>query len=254
MPVQTEGLVQVTVKSSALGRRGDITAYIPHELAGCSEAPIVTLLHGVYGSHWAWASKGQAHLTIRRLIAAGAIPPCLVLMPSDGLWGDGSGYLPHQDHNPEAWIVDEMPALAARLTSACTATSPHFLAGLSMGGFAALRLGAKYPDRFAAVSGHSSATHQHHLTAIIEETATGWSQAPVDLDVLTAIRMATGPLPRLRFDCGVDDIFISANRALHMALQDAGIAHVYEELPGGHDWDYWRTNLERSLLFFLGRD
>jgi len=31
---------------------------------------------------------------------------------------------------------------------------------------------------------------------------------------------------------------------------EAGIAHVYEEFPGGHSWDYWSTHLERTLLFF----
>ena len=44
--------------------------------------PLVLLLHGVYGSHWAWAFKGGAHRTAQRLIDAGAIPPLVLAMPS----------------------------------------------------------------------------------------------------------------------------------------------------------------------------
>jgi enterochelin esterase-like enzyme len=253
LPSETKGLLQVTVKSAALGRRADVTAFVPDDVSDLRNAPIVVLLHGVYGSHWAWSAKGQAHVTARRLMEQGRISPCVLLMPSDGLWGDGSGYLPHRDHDPEAFIVTEAPAIAARLTPSCSDSSPLYLAGLSMGGFAALRLAGKYPDRFVAVSGHSSATHQSHLAKIMEETTEGWSQQPADQDVVQALLHANGPLPRLRFDCGLDDMFLSANRNLHTHLQNAGIPHVYEELPGGHTWEYWQTNLERSLLFFLAQ-
>jgi enterochelin esterase-like enzyme len=58
------------------------------------------------------------------------------------------------------------------------------------------------------------------------------------------------PLPPLRLDCGRDDFLIEANRALHQRLHRAGIAHLYEEFPGGHDWSYWSRHLEDTLLFF----
>lgn len=51
-----EGLRQLTVKSHALGRRADVTVFDPK--AGTDALPLVILLHGVYGSHWAWTMKG----------------------------------------------------------------------------------------------------------------------------------------------------------------------------------------------------
>jgi enterochelin esterase family protein len=34
-------------------------------------------------------------------------------------------------------------------------------------------------------------------------------------------------------------------RRLHKSLQDAGIAHVYDESPGtDHEWQTWRRNLK----------
>lgn len=248
--IAADGLAFVTVKSRALRRRADVTLYAPPAAQGVADLPVVVLLHGVYGSHWAWALKGRAHLTAARLIAQGALPPVALLMPSDGLWGDGSGYVAHADHDAEAWIVDEMPALARELVAGCSAHSPLLLAGLSMGGFGALRLAGKYPQRIAAAAALSAVTEASQFDALIEESRAGWSAVPADRSVLAALAGADAPLPPLRIDCGLDDPYLEANRALHRALRHAGIAHHYAEAPGGHDWGYWSATLEHTLRFF----
>src|SRR4051812_8570591 len=111
-----DGLLPVTFKSHALGRRADVTFFVPPGTDGARDLPLVLLLHGVYGSHWAWALKGGAHRTAARLIAEGEIPPMVLAMPSDGLWGDGSGYVRHASGGDyERYIVDEVPACAAEV-------------------------------------------------------------------------------------------------------------------------------------------
>src|SRR6267154_1045225 len=107
---EADGLKWVTVKSRALRHRADLTLFVPRQAASVSNIPVVILLHGVYGSHWAWALKGGAHRMAARLIDAQQIPPMVLAMPSDGLWGDGSGYLPHPNHNFELWVVEDVPA------------------------------------------------------------------------------------------------------------------------------------------------
>ncbi len=82
-----QGLDFITVKSNALKKRADITVFSPPN-AG-KNTPLVILLHGVYGSHWAWAMKGNAHITTQNLIEAGQIKPMILAMPSDGLYADG---------------------------------------------------------------------------------------------------------------------------------------------------------------------
>ncbi|MDQ8756794.1 alpha/beta hydrolase-fold protein [Sphingosinicella sp. LHD-64] len=248
--IGADGLTFVTVKSAALGQRADITFFVPPEAEGIADVPLVLLLHGVYGSHWAWALKGGAHRTAARLIAEGVLPPVVLAMPSDGLWGDGSGYVAHLSQDFESWILDEVPAAASQVCAGCTGRSPLFVAGLSMGGFGALRLAGKHPGRIAAAAGHSSITDIAELDALIEEDRRGWSDAPADRTVLTALLDAPGPLPPLRFDCGLDDPFLAGNRWLHHALKEAGIAHTYKESEGGHDWPYWSRTLADTLAFF----
>ncbi|WP_218280880.1 hypothetical protein [Verrucomicrobium spinosum] len=90
------GLRFATVKSNALKRRADVALFTPQGYMPKS-LPLVILLHGVYGSHWAWALKGGAHRVLQRLVSRDEVPPMMLAMPSDGLWGDGSGYLAHQE-------------------------------------------------------------------------------------------------------------------------------------------------------------
>lgn len=248
--IEPTGLQFVTVKSRALGRRADVTLFVPPEARDATDLPIVILLHGVFGSHWAWSLQGAAHLTTAKLIAEGSLPPVALLMPSDGLWGDGSGYVKHAEDDAERWIIDEIPLLACKMVPACTKRSPVMVAGLSMGGFGALRLAGKYPHRVAAAAASSAVTDVEQLDALIEETRSAWSQAPADRSVIAALTQSPGPVPPIRFDCGSEDPFAEGNRALHRALQRAGVAHRYVESQGDHDWSYWSRALEDTLRFF----
>lgn len=246
--IPADGLRFATVKSAALRQRADVTLYVAPGAA--ADLPIVILLHGVYGSHWAWALKGGAHRTAARLVEAGALPPVALLMPSDGLWGDGSGYVAHAAQDFERWIVDEVPALAVQAIPGCTPRSPVMIAGLSMGGFGALRLAGKHPDRFMAAAAHSAMTDIAQFDGLVEDGREHWSDAAADRSVAAALLAAPGPLPPIRFDCGREDPYVDGNRALHAALDTAGIAHRYVEREGAHDWPYWSAALEGTLRFF----
>jgi len=250
---EADGLRWVTVKSPALRHRADLTLFVPSHAKSESNVPVVLLLHGVYGSHWAWALKGGAHRTAARLIESHQIPPMVLAMPSDGLWGDGSGYLPHRDRDFERWIVEDVPAAAREAVWTVTEQSPLFINGLSMGGFGALRLAGKYPDRFAGAGGHSSMTHFDQFTMFVEEPLESYACPPGDRSVLETLLKNRARLPPLRFDCGTEDQLIEFNRELSRELRRAGIAHTYEEFPGGHSWPYWETHLEDMLRFFAAQ-
>ncbi len=245
-----EGLSFLTVKSRALRGRADITLFVPAQAQALRDVPLVVLLHGVYGSHWAWSIKGGAHRTAQGLISQGRIPPLVLAMPSDGLSGDGSGYMPFPDRDSEKWIVEDVPR-AARAAAAClSADSPLFLCGLSMGGFGALRIGAKYPAAYRGVSAHSSVTHFEQMMKFVEEDI-GRSGAPTqDYSVLETMLRHRAVLPPIRFDCGTEDELLEYNRQLHRDLDTHGIAHRYEEFSGGHDWTYWAEHVADSLRFF----
>jgi putative tributyrin esterase len=245
-----DGLTFLTVKSSALRGRGDISLFVPPEARSLRNVPLVLLLHGAHGSHWNWPITGRAHRTAQRLMCEGKIPPLVLAMPSDGLWGDGSGYVAHPKQDFEKWIVDDVPQ-AARAAAPCLSdASPLFMGGLSMGGFGALRIGAKYPERYRGLSAHSSITHLEQMKDYVAEDISSFGAPAADCSVLATMLRNPSALPPFRFDCGVEDPLLKYNRQLHQDLDAHGIPHGYEEFPGGHDWFYWKAHVEESLTFF----
>jgi putative tributyrin esterase len=246
-----EGLRFVTVHSVALRGRGDLTVWCPEATSARSPLPLVVLLHGVYGSHWAWALKGAAHRTAARLIASGAIPPMALAMPSDGLAGDGTAYLTTPMADYESWILDDVPAAVAESTSAVDPAAPFFLAGLSMGGFGTLRLGGRHPRRFRGLSAHSAVVSLEDLKPFLG-SAPPWTETVEDPEVGNVLTRAGVEPPPMRFDCGLDDPLLGSNRALHRRLEAAGVPHRYEEFEGGHTWPYWESHLVETLRFFGG--
>ncbi len=240
----------ITVQSPALRQRVDLTLYVPPSADPKAPLPTVTLLHGVYASHHAWAFRAGAHVILEKLIASGRVRPMSLLMPSDGLWGDGSAYMKHGGRDYAAWIVDEV-AEAAGQADPRLVGGPRFITGLSMGGFGALRLGALYPDKFAAFSGLSSATDLTQLEELCRQSGFHYDLAPDQpRTVLEAILANRERLRPFRFDCGSDDFLIEPNRRLHRELTAAGIAHRYVENPGEHNWPYWQKHLGDTLEFF----
>ncbi len=243
-----QGLDSITVKSNALKKRADITVYTPS--VSDEILPIVILLHGVYGSHWAWTMKGKVQETAQKLIDNGQIKPMMLVMPSDGLYGDGSGYVPHKTENYEKWIVEDVIQVVKEQYPQATDASPVFITGLSMGGFGALRLGAKYPSVFRAFSGLSSITHFNQIGEFVSNFKQLQEDALEQDGVLDWLLKNKDILSPFRFDCGSEDILIEHNRKLHNDLKFNQIPHIYKEFSGGHTWDYWAEHIAETLLFF----
>ncbi|MEM6641807.1 MAG: YqiA/YcfP family alpha/beta fold hydrolase [Bacteroidota bacterium] len=244
-----EGLKFITVKSKNLLGRGDICVFVPegkHE-----NLPVVTLLHGVYGSCWVWALKGNAHGVARDLITSKKISPMILAMPSDGLWGDGSGYLPHGKQDFENWIAEDVQQAVLENVPEVSAQSKHFICGLSMGGFGALKIGSRHHQKFCAISAHSSITSYNQMSLFVEEEERHYrSENPELEDAFVSILNNRDHLPPLRFDCGTEDLLLDYNRKLHLQLEQEDISHIYEEFSGGHQWNYWQDHLTDSLFFF----
>ena len=247
---ESNNLRFITVKSSNLKGRGDICVFVP-PMENLKDIPIVTLLHGVYGSAWIWAHKTGVHFTALKMMEEGIIKPMILAMPSDGLWGDGSAYLPHNEKNFERWVLNDVIDAVVENIDCVSNKSDLFIAGLSMGGYGALRLGAKYPTKYKAVSGHSSITNKNQMHLFVEEDESNYNQPnAVEEDVFNLMLQNKINLPQIRFDCGKDDLLIEQNRELHKNLTEANIAHSYQEFEGEHEWSYWQEHVKDTLVFF----
>jgi len=248
--LEVAGLRFLTFRSPALGRRGDVSLFVPPGCQGLHDLPLVVLLHGVYGSHWAWPFKGGAHGAALTLIESGAIRPMVLAMPSDGLWGDGSGYVRHGGADYEAWILRDVVECVSQVVPQVSERAGLFLTGLSMGGYGALRMGARHGGRIDGISAHSSITHLDQIGDFVTDPVAEYEVSPPERAALHWIVTHRDQLPPLRFDCGIDDPLRAANQALDLELTRRGIPHEYHEFPGGHEWSYWVTHVSDTLIFF----
>ena len=246
-PVNATGVRFATLYSPALGRRADMTLCVPE--TGDDELPLLILLHGVYGSHWNWWACGHAPQIAAEMTRAGTMRPFAIAMPSDGLWGEGSGYVAHRDFDAEAWIVEDVPGFVGEVLPRVR-TDRFYLSGLSMGAYGALRLGMKHAAKVKGISAHSAVTRIQNLQAFVQEPMEEYlSGGEANAEILHWASLNRAALPPLRFDCGLDDSLLEDNRALHRALVDLNVPHTYEEHSGGHTWEYWQEQVRSTFRF-----
>ena len=158
--------------------------------------PLVILLNGVYGSHRTWAEQGEAHLTALRLMNEGRIRPMVIAMPADGIWSLRTGFVRHLDGAYERWIMQDVIAC---VKNTVPELGPEvFLAGLSIGGYGALRLGAKYGGLVRGISAHSPITRLHDMARFVPEPNSYLADEPF-VGVWIARHRTT--LPPIRFCC-----------------------------------------------------
>ncbi|MDF2628967.1 MAG: S-formylglutathione hydrolase [Symbiobacteriaceae bacterium] len=214
--------------SAALRRQVTYTAILPDNQQG--PAPVVMMLHGFSDDHTAW-------INFSNLVRHARQYPFIIVLPDGGI----SFYLnAHPAMMYEDFLIQDLYTHVNATLQA--KPGPWAIGGLSMGGYGALRLGARYPGRFASVWAHSSAFFR------LEEMP-GLPMEPADADIyaMTAALGAGQVRPVISFDCGTEDFLIEHNRRMHAHLEEVGVAHRYFEHPGAHTWEYWDEHVREAL-------
>lgn len=252
----TDKCMTLTVHASSLKGRGTISCY--NAYSETRDLPIVILLHGVYGNHWVWMNMGGVHNVYDRLRANkdadNSIDEMLLVMPEDGSYYAGSGYLPLSNgYDFERWIMEDMLETVIKKVPSASEKSRLYITGLSMGGYGALRLGAKYANTFSGISAHSAITNIKEMSLFVKEDLSIYHcEDPHETDALYWFKRNKQHLPPTRMDCGEDDELYAGNVQFSQLLKDARIDHTFLTSTGGHEWPYWHRMVEHSLRFFDG--
>jgi S-formylglutathione hydrolase FrmB len=150
------------------------------------------------------------------------------------------------------------------------------IAGISMGGYGALRFAFAHPELFGSVSAESAAlitaTPNQLNAAIHSGTPLGNLLGPVfgrpidqahwranDPFVLTRKNAAGLRKIAIYFNCGRNDDlgFQKGAEALHRELQAEGVLHEYDLYAGDHSLEYFLAHLGEVMEFhwkaFVGR-
>ena len=122
---------------------------------GLMRYPVLYLLHGADDTETAWVDYGNIKERLDRLITSGAIPPTIVVMPGcKSCWWINSA----KSQMETAFWTDLVPSIDQRYRSIPNRNG-RLIAGVSAGGYGAVRFAMKYPDRIAAVAALSPAIY-----------------------------------------------------------------------------------------------
>lgn len=241
------------VQSAALGRTMKYRVLLPHDY-GASERryPVLYLLHGLDGDYTDWTTRTNLAEYSRAL-------PLIIVMPDGGnSWYTNAAGSPADRF--EDYILTDLPADVVRKYRTVNSRHGRAIAGLSMGGYGALKMALKRPAAFAVAgsfSGAFSITEADgigtQLNAIERERAGriyGAGEAPGrrENDVYALAAAAKpGAAPYLYLDCGTTDFLLDDNRRAAAAISGSGLAYEYHEVAGAHAWDYWDRRVREFL-------
>jgi len=211
--------------------------------------PVVYLLNGYDGNYAQWTKTAPQ-------LAKTADDLKMIFVYPDG--GKSSWYFDSPlDSNMqyESYIIKELvPYVDANFPTKANPKS-RAITGLSMGGHGGLYLAIRHSDVFGAAGSTSGgfdfrpfpkSWNLPNILGEYEQNKERW----YEYTVMRQVELLTNNQLAIIFDCGVDDIFINVNRALHEKLLQLKIDHDYIERSGGHNHAYWRSSIDFQMLFF----
>ena len=138
--------------------RREVTVYLPpsYSKRQAKRYPVVYLLHGFAADHRAFMKGAYQNLNVRismdSLIRSGAVGEMIVVTPSARNAFDGSFYANSVvTGNWEDFIVRDLVVHIDRKYRTVPNRRGRGIAGHSMGGFGALRIGMRHPATFSAI-------------------------------------------------------------------------------------------------------
>lgn len=252
--------LQVQFFSKALKVASTVNVILPEPAMGIgvdakgSDNPpcVLYLLHGYSDDHSIWMRR----TSVERYAACHNLA---VIMPAVN-----HSFYTNEVSGERYWdyVSEELPAVMHRFFRLSDRWEDTFVAGLSMGGYGALKLALTHPERFAAVGSFSGAVdvadmsrHEKgslaNMTRIFGDTdALGGSEH--DLFHLLAKHQADARKPRLYVSCGTADFLYAQHRKFVSSACALGWDVTHEEKPDAtHEWGFWDEQIRRFIPWAL---
>jgi S-formylglutathione hydrolase FrmB len=250
----------IQFKSELIGQVLPYNALLPVGYAESNKRyPVLYLLHGLFGRYDDWVTRTN--------LAQYATNYDLIIITPEGhdSWYTDSDGTATDKY--ESYFIRELISDVDARFRTIKDRRARGVAGLSMGGYGALKQGLKHPEQFAFAASLSGALDP--TTRTDDHPGFAWdilrpsinavfgprnSQTRMTNDLHQIARGLSasqiGSLPYLYFDCGLEDGFLATNRELADILLSKKIPHQYRQLPGGHNWAYWDQQVREVLRLY----
>lgn len=252
--------LQIQFFSEALNVSSAVNVILPEAYqgigmdgAGGMDLPdVLYLLHGYSDDHSIWMRR----TSVERYAAAHNLA---VIMPAVN-----HSYYCNEVHGERYWdyVSEELPQVMHRFL--CLSDDPDhtYVAGLSMGGYGAMRLALTYPERFGAAASFSGVVdltdlfyeefRRDEIQRIFGETD---DIRGTELDTLDLMKKNADAdhKPRLYVSCGTSDFLFHQQGPFVSALKKNGWDVTYVKKKGAiHEWGFWDEQIRAFIDFIYG--
>jgi len=249
-------LVRCDFFSDVLGLSTSMTVVLPQATSSqigmtgttsATDAPVLYLLHGLSDDDTIWLRR----TSIERYAAPLGLA---VVMPQVA-----RSFYTDEVHGNRYWtfLSEELPQVARSFFHLSDRREDTFVAGLSMGGYGAVKWALRHPDRFAAAATLSGVTDVVGLTRLEHEPGreqlwnTIFGGRPIEgtdddlfhlLDTVDPARA-----PKLYVGCGTEDRLIGQNERFRDTARAKGFDVTDDFRPGEHEWGLWDDVIQDVL-------
>lgn len=239
-------LITCHFDSSLLGKSVAFQAIIP---AGKEKnAKVFYLLHGLSDDYTAWTR----YTSIERYANEAGI---VVILPDAAR----SFYTDMVHGGPYySFFTEEFFPYVSSLFSISTRREDTWIGGLSMGGYGAMKLALRNPERFSAVASLSGALHIARRLGHdprwneIADLVFGDPLAPIGTseDLIHLAKTYASPEKlRMFITCGTEDFLYADNVAFVEALEHPNLLYTFSPAPGVHNWAFWDVQIQKAIQY-----
>ena len=242
-------LLEARFDSEVLDLSLGINVILPEHPAAWAEPPAVLyLLHGLSDDHTIWSRRTSIERYARDYNLAIVMPDAYKSFYCD--MAHGSDYW--------TFCAEELPLFIRRWFNLSSEPEKTFVAGLSMGGYGAMKLALDRPGQYAAAASLSGALD---IAAHIDDEFSTARSRTFDAvfgnlqtlpksgnDLIARIeRLEAIPDTEFYVCVGTEDYLYGDSRTFRDKAAEAGLYLTYEEGPGEHEWGFWDTYIQRVL-------
>lgn len=219
--------------------------------------PVVYLLHGAFGDYSSWIRYSN--------IERYAQDRCIAVVMASG----GNNFYQDMKYGLKyhTFFTQELPNFITSVFPVSKKREDTYVAGFSMGGYGAWYLALSAPEKYSKAASMSGAldlanVYQGIQNGTIEgpfpwdaifENPNALKDSDRDLFVLLNKCLKEGTAPKLYQACGTEDFLYEMNVMSRERLEKMGADLVYQEGPGGHNWDFWDKYIQDILDWMLER-